>query len=183
MSAQAAPTERQLRYLRSLAARTATTFATPATRREASREIDRLRGLQLAPRERSSHEQIAYATAVHEDELTGFGAARTWRSRPPGPSARPPSADSGSSVLARYELSSGERRRIEAIDTREGVSLRDVPAVGDGDGYLVESLSAEQAAQELPALLADYLRRAGELDSVPMSRAALEMLAGGTRDA
>jgi hypothetical protein len=36
------PTARQLQYLRTLAARTATTFAIPRTRGEASREIRRL---------------------------------------------------------------------------------------------------------------------------------------------
>ncbi len=131
MSAQAPPTERQLRYLRSLASRTATTFATPPTRSQASREIDRLRRLQAAPRERFAHDLSAYATTLHEDEVSGFGATRSWRSRPPGRSAPPKSAGSESRVLARYALSSGQRL-IEGIATGQGLTLRDLPASGDG---------------------------------------------------
>jgi hypothetical protein len=181
MSSRAAPTERQLRYLRSLASRTATTFLTPASRGEASREIDRLRRLQAAPRERDSPEEIVYATAAHEDELTGFGATRSWRSRPPSRTARPVLPRKGASALARYELSGGTRL-IEGIRTREGMTLRDVPACGDGPGYMVETLSGEEAERELPALLADYLRRARELDAVPMSSHALELLCGAMAD-
>lgn len=182
MSAQAPPTERQLRYLRSLASRTATTFATPPTRGQASREIDRLRRLEAAPPERFPGDPFAYATTVHEDEVSGFGAARSWRSRPPGPSASPKIAGSGSRVLARYALSSGERL-IEGIATSQGLTVRDLPASGDGAGYTVESVAREELERELPALLADYLRRARDLDCVPMSREALETLSGGGRDA
>lgn len=175
MSATAAPTERQLRYLRSLAHRSATTFAIPATRREASREIDRLRGLQRAPQEPRGEEAFAYATAVQEDELSGFGAARRWRSQTltaPAPGLTPPR------VLARYALSSGERL-IECARSAEGLTLRDVPAGGEGSGYAIETLSAEASACELRALLADYLARAGELDAVPMSQRALGLMLGG----
>jgi hypothetical protein len=182
MSAQAPPTERQLRYLRSLASRTATTFATPPTRSQASREIDRLRRLQAAPRERFAQDMSAYATTLHEDEVSGFGAARSWRSRPPGPSAPPKSAGSESRVLARYALSSGQRL-IEGIASGQGLTVRDLPASGDGAAYTVESIACEQLERELPALLADYLRRARELDCVPMSREALQTLSGGHCDA
>ena len=41
------PTRRQLAYLRSLATRTGQTFAYPRTRREASREIQRLEQAQV----------------------------------------------------------------------------------------------------------------------------------------
>jgi hypothetical protein len=179
MSATAAPTERQLRYLRSLASRTATTFTTPASRRDASREIDRLRRLERAPQERAEQEDLAYATAVHEDELTGFGASRRWRSKAPAPAERPRIAGPAPSVIARYTLSSGERL-IEAARADDRLRIRDLPAGGPGETYEIESIGLGEADRELPALLADYLRRARELDAVPMSGQALgQMLAGG----
>ncbi len=178
MSEQA-PTERQLRYLRVLAERTAGTFVPPATRTQASREIERLRGRELMPRERHGHEP-PYATAVYEQELTGFGATRTWRSRPPERPASPRSP-MRTTLIARYSLSGGERR-IEALSSGDEVSLSDVPDAGEGERYTIETLSRAEAQRELPALLADYLRRARELDAIPMSARALELLSGGAGD-
>ena len=76
-------TARQLRYLRELAARTATTFTYPATRRQASGEIARLRTLPRQPRERQlGGEQTApaCATAVDPSEVAGYGSTASWRS-------------------------------------------------------------------------------------------------------
>jgi hypothetical protein len=50
------PTSRQLKYLRTLAERTATTFASPRTRGEASREIRRLEALPSVNRTERGHE-------------------------------------------------------------------------------------------------------------------------------
>ena len=44
------PTSRQQSYLRQLAEQTGTSFSAPATKAQASREIDRLEGLQRSPR-------------------------------------------------------------------------------------------------------------------------------------
>jgi len=82
------PTPRQLHYLRSLAQQTGTTFATPATRADASSEIARLRQLKRsgAPpsfSERSRHERLpTYATAPQPDEIDGFGSTARWRTTP-----------------------------------------------------------------------------------------------------
>jgi len=46
MPARERPTAKQQSYLRSLAERTGTTFTSPKTRRDASAEIKRLKGLQ-----------------------------------------------------------------------------------------------------------------------------------------
>ncbi len=76
-----APTARQLRYLRELAARTATTFAYPATRAQASREIARLRSLPSQRRERAAEQVPGYATAVDvSEEVSGYGSSARWRS-------------------------------------------------------------------------------------------------------
>jgi len=77
-------TARQLRYLRELAARSATTFTYPATRRQASAEIARLRALPRQPRERSRGQydgDLGYATAVQPHEVTGYGGSASWASR------------------------------------------------------------------------------------------------------
>ena len=77
-------TARQLRYLRELAARSGTTFTYPATRRQASAEIARLRALPRQPRERSRSEydgDLGYATALQPGEVTGYGPSASWASR------------------------------------------------------------------------------------------------------
>jgi hypothetical protein len=184
MTAPAAPTERQLHYLRALAARTATTFAKPTTRRQASREIDRLVALtrsQAALPDDSDWregEQTEYATAVQPDEVTGFGSSARWRSQP---HARPPSAPDrgpeGPVRLRSYRVSAGKRIVI-AQRTGDQVCVRDIPARGDGVSYPVEQLSASEGVQALRALLADYLDRASELDEIPMAPGALTQILG-----
>jgi hypothetical protein len=85
------PTRRQLAYLRSLANRTGQTFAYPHTRRQASREIERLEQARSSTRiERSiERKEIADAiargpedaAAVRLDEIAAFGAGATWKQR------------------------------------------------------------------------------------------------------
>jgi Transposase len=68
-------TGKQLAYLRALATQTGTTFAMPRSRRDASREIDRLRchkhehGTQTDTP--NAERQPAYATAPHPSEING----------------------------------------------------------------------------------------------------------------
>jgi hypothetical protein len=77
-------TRKQLAYLRSLAERTGTTFATPRNRTQASREIERLRllrrdsGTHVETTAEASAEAV-YATAPHSGEMEGFGASAKWR--------------------------------------------------------------------------------------------------------
>jgi hypothetical protein len=85
------PTRRQLAYLRSLATRTGQTFAYPRTRREAGREIQRLRQVQASTRTERSIERKDIADAIArgpEDaarvrlgEVAGFGSTATWKDR------------------------------------------------------------------------------------------------------
>jgi hypothetical protein len=85
------PTRRQLAYLRSLASRTGQTFAYPRTRREGSREIQRLERARSSTRVERSIERkdIADAiargpdddAAVRLDEVAGFGSTATWKER------------------------------------------------------------------------------------------------------
>jgi hypothetical protein len=87
-----APTSGQLNYLRALAQRTGTTFATPRTRAEASAEINRLKGirttgftfaeLQAEQAARQAHGDTPIdAAAFRADEIQGHGSTCTWSQR------------------------------------------------------------------------------------------------------
>lgn len=82
------PTDRQLRYLRHLAEQTGTTFTPPATRREASEEIGRLKQRSPQPHFERRGDRRAVsrdlvdrqpASSVHGDEVRGWGGGATWR--------------------------------------------------------------------------------------------------------
>jgi hypothetical protein len=80
-----APTARQLLYLRSLANRTGTTFTNPSTRRQASAEIERLRGLSSRRRVQDidftedPERRPAYATGQQPGEVYGYGSSASWQ--------------------------------------------------------------------------------------------------------
>jgi hypothetical protein len=88
-----APSSKQLYYLRSLALQTGTSFTPPATSRDASREIKRLRErrscepcLRCAP---SAPElELTYGTAPAEGEIAGYGSTATWATPQPSPTDR-----------------------------------------------------------------------------------------------
>ena len=84
------PTSRQLCYLRVLAERTATTFASPNTRAEASREIRRLKARPAISsgerrRERrmldANRERLQPSSAVDPREISGYGPHARWCKR------------------------------------------------------------------------------------------------------
>jgi hypothetical protein len=84
------PTARQMQYLRDLANKTGQSFAYPKTKRDASREINRLKKVSAGPirranRRRDAHEvmrairaELAAATAVGDVETTGHGSTAHW---------------------------------------------------------------------------------------------------------
>ena len=86
------PSPRQLTYLRTLAHRTGTTFCSPATNREASAEIQRLKAIrstgftfaelqaERAARAANSDTTLP-ATTFRADEIEGHGATATWKGR------------------------------------------------------------------------------------------------------
>ena len=82
------PTQKQQRYLRSLAQKTGTSFTPPSTKAQASREIKRLKQLAASPRHERDHDRRAVserlatgtsAARVREDEVKGYGSTATWR--------------------------------------------------------------------------------------------------------
>jgi hypothetical protein len=86
-------TMRQLEYLKQLAYSRGVSFVPPANRLQASRLIDQLKRRArsasfeiAADREQTSalHGEHAPSCAVHDDEITGYGAHAHWRNaRPP----------------------------------------------------------------------------------------------------
>lgn len=153
----AAPTTRQLTYLRALAARTATTFAYPATRAEASRQIDRLRGLRSEPKsavmqiDRDEAQQLSYATAVHESEVSGFGSSAAWRvgSRPAGVPADHAASTSGARGHGHVRVghdcgapaSAGDDRRLGAYPSPEGQRDLLTLTLANGETLVIDTLA------------------------------------------
>jgi len=86
------PTPKQLRYLRQLAERTATTFAIPTDIEDASAEITRLLKLTQSSRADRTREKRAVqrdlaerpddATQVRSTDVVGYGSSARWAHRP-----------------------------------------------------------------------------------------------------
>jgi hypothetical protein len=88
MAASDPPTDKQLQYLRALAERTGTTFATPTTRRQASEAIDELSRRPAETRATRQHDRRAISddlatarpdSSVLPDEISGYGSGAHWR--------------------------------------------------------------------------------------------------------
>jgi hypothetical protein len=83
------PTDKQLRYLRHLAASRGQTFSPPRTRSEASEEIERLRNarptsrverrLEIFASGRGIADRWGGSTAVRPDEIEGYGSTARWK--------------------------------------------------------------------------------------------------------
>lgn len=82
------PTDRQLRFLKSLAEQTGTSFTYPKTRWRASREIERLVELKdsgctpPSETEETDERNLVYATAVADHEVSGYGSTAAWSQAP-----------------------------------------------------------------------------------------------------
>lgn len=82
------PTPRQLRYLRSLAEQTGTTFTTPRSFGEASQQIKELEQRKRTPKSEVQRERRAVsrdmatcrgdAAQIRPDELSGYGSSASW---------------------------------------------------------------------------------------------------------
>jgi hypothetical protein len=87
MAASDPPTAKQQRELRRLAQTSGTSFTTPRTRQDASREIKRLRARTASPTHERHEDRAAVgrrvergdAAAVRKDEISGYGVSATWR--------------------------------------------------------------------------------------------------------
>jgi hypothetical protein len=83
-----APSAKQMRYLRSLAAQRGESFAFPRTAAEASGEIERLKGRRRSSaaerrveRLEVSREMAARgdAASVRDSEIAGYGSSARWK--------------------------------------------------------------------------------------------------------
>jgi hypothetical protein len=170
-------TPKQLRYLRVLAEQTGTSFTSPESSSQASREIQRLtqlkktRGRHTEPPENgNSHQHLVYGTAPHADEISGWGSQASWKTTSAprqGPAAKP-STVGERTELARY-TARGEERVIYGQRINGSVRITDRPAAGPGRSYLIERGLEQDGYVALQALVVDYVAQSRELDQVPMA--------------
>ncbi len=85
---QQPPSDKQLRYLRSLAAQRGESFSYPHSAAEASAEIERLKARRRGSyvERRIEREQVSRdmasrgdAASVRESEIVGYGSSARWR--------------------------------------------------------------------------------------------------------
>jgi hypothetical protein len=167
-------TGKQLAYLRVLATETGTTFATPHDRRQASREIERLRQLRCrngkyVETPAGSNLEESYATAPQPGEIDGWGASARWRtsghetkrpagsSRGAGPGAEGDGARERPLRLASYADARGENREIITVALSHGSLVIDRLAGSGHDPRLVGRLDADEPAQNAKLLARMYL--------------------------
>ncbi len=170
------PTNRQINFLKSLAEQTGTSFTYPKTRREASSEIERLLQLKgsgqtdLPVMVEADERSLVYATAVADDEVSGYGSTASWSGAPVDDRlcVIEPRRIGERTELGRYSISSGERV-IYGQRINGGVRITDRPAAGDGRSYLVERELEQDGYSALKALVADYIEQAHKLDTIPMA--------------
>ena len=88
MSDMKAPSARQMRYLRDLAAQRGESFAYPQTAAQASAEIERLKGRRRSSATERRVERLDVsramagrrdASAVRDSEIVGYGSSARWR--------------------------------------------------------------------------------------------------------
>ena len=175
----ASPSSRQLRYLRTLAEQTGTSFTYPATRAQASSEIARLVKLKsgadrlpLDLPDNTPPESLHYATAVRSDEVSGHGVSAKWANGADAPDAPSPSTVGERTELGRYRVSA-EERVLYGQRVNGRVRLTDRPATPGGRSYLIERGVEIDGLQALKTLVAHYIAQARELDRVPMATSAL----------
>ena len=177
-------TPKQLSYLRSLALQTGTTFSPPATRYEASREIERLKALKAsrgtymeAPRRDLDPAEQPYATEQKPGEVNGYGSSAR-RADPasqhsvPTPVSAPASARAEGEPLelGRYETREGEKRALYGIRINGKPRIIDAAAEGRGRVYTVEEDLCEKGGNgEVKALVADYIAQAQQLGRIPLA--------------
>jgi hypothetical protein len=178
-SAPSTATPRQLSYLRSLALQTGTTFSPPGTRRQASCEIERLKGLKVsrgtyseAPRQHLDPVEQPYATEQKAGEVSGYGSSARWGDPAPRSSALTPRRAEGEPLeLGRYETRAGEKRALYGIRIDGRPRIIDAAAEGRGRIYTVEEDLCEKGGYaEVKALVANYIADAEQLGRIPMAK-------------
>ncbi|MGO9488143.1 MAG: hypothetical protein ACLQBB_03835 [Solirubrobacteraceae bacterium] len=177
-------TAKQLRYLRALANKTGTTFTQPATSREASREIARMRRLTPrvdAPTGRDA--EARYATAPVQEEIAGYGVDAHWRHTSPPkqrngtPRSSPPESPAPhrrvkATVLATHE-SDGAPRRVLSIPVGSGRLIVDRPTAG-GEARLLARLDPDEPPENATLVARMYVADPRRPRCRPVTPADLE---------
>jgi hypothetical protein len=168
------PTSRQLSYLRVLAEQTGTSFTSPASTSQASREIKRLTQLKAT---RGRHietpdggQPTGYGTAPQAHEVAGWGSQARWNNTTPPrrvPASRPSVGER--TELARY-TAKGQERVMYGQRINGSVRVTDRPATGPGRSFLIDSRLEQDGYAALQALIADYLAQVERHDQIPMVR-------------
>lgn len=171
------PTARQLSYLKALARQTGTSFTYPQSRRAASDEIERLTALKrrsgrpLPERSTGREADAVYATAVQDDEVTGYGVNAHWRGAHTEPEELPKPGQpkvGQRSELARYQAGT-EQRVLHRQRVGDAIRITDSPASGAGRAYIVERELAHDEDAAIDGIVSDYLAQAQTLGRVPMA--------------
>ena len=155
------PTPGQQACIRRLARQRGVSFTPPRTKAEASRLIDQLRR-RTTDGPADQHRRLK---AVRTDELEGHGPNAT--------SGRDGvvNATDAPVELARYRISSGERRLI-GQRVLGVVRLVDAPTGTHGRRYVVERELRSKA--ELDALVCDYVAQAVRFDEIPIRHSPVD---------
>jgi hypothetical protein len=178
-SARSTATPRQLSYIKQLALQTGTTFTFPKTRRHASCEIERLKGLKAtrgryleAPALELDPGEQPYATEQKPGEIVGYGSSARRGDPAPRCSAPAPERAAGEPFeLGRYETKAGEKRALYGIRVDGKPRIIDAAADQAGRIYTVEEELCEKGGNsEVKALVADYIVRAEQLGRIPMAK-------------
>jgi hypothetical protein len=178
-STRSTATPRQLSYIKRLALQTGTTFSLPKTRRQASCEIERLKGLKATrgtyleiPRQHLDPAEQPYATEQKPGEVSGYGSSARRGDPAPRCSALAPRRAEGEPFeLGRYETKAGEKRALYGIRIEGKPRIIDAAAEGRGRIYTVEEELCEGGgAGEVKGLVANYIAEAKKLGRIPMAK-------------
>jgi hypothetical protein len=179
---------KQLRYLRTLAERTGTTFTTPGSSSEASREINRLRRLPSNREIRDRRPAPVYATAPVDAEITGYGVRAHWRHTSPakqdgvepGRYAKPQRRTVKGKVIAEH-TEDGTRRQLLTIPVGEHRLLID-RALKGGDARLLARLAPDEPPENEQLIARMYLADPGRAGCRAPTRGDLDPDAADTRE-
>jgi len=171
----------QLSYLRDLASQTGTTFTFPRNRRQASCEIERLKGLKArrgryleAPRLDLDPGEQPYATEQKPGEIVGYGSSARRGDPAPQSSAPVPALQRAAGEpleLGRYVTKAGEVRALYGIRVDGKPRIIDAAVEQAGRIYTVEEELCEKGGNsEVKALVADYIAQAEQLGGIPMAK-------------